>query len=114
MHPKPCPHCGVMFMARPVKNDAVAICNSCELRERKHTPKEVDMSIVQVIVYCPKTEFERLQEITMNKGISPSEYFMNLHDINMRVQDFGNDEVDVEEPKDETETQKKQKVSKKK
>lgn len=107
MHPKPCAHCGTMFMPRNLGDESPTICNNCQVREDNKKPKgEKPMSSIKIMVDCPQAEYARIEEIALNQGVSPSEYFMNLHKLNIQESWAVKEkpkakEIEPEEPKSE-------------
>lgn len=83
--PIPCAHCGTNFMRHNLDPEAPKICNNCVIRERDREktlkkPGVKDMSKIQIMIeFDPKTQVE-VEELCMNRGISYSQYFLQLHE----------------------------------
>lgn len=79
--PIPCAHCGVNFMRRDLHIDAPKICNNCILKDQIRNPKkEVKVDKIQVVLEVDQKTHAEIEEICINKGMTFSEYFLNLHD----------------------------------
>lgn len=80
MSPVPCSHCGYNFMRQSTDLDRPRLCNNCDIRDKIRYPKEEKkMETVDVIVKCPKSFYNAIEESCINKGLSPSDYFMSLY-----------------------------------
>lgn len=84
MRPKPCFHCGINFMA--AKPD-IRLCNTCERKDEEKKQQLAKgakkMSEMQILVECDAKTYAQIEEHSINKGISLSEYFLGLHQLNV-------------------------------
>lgn len=86
MPPIPCSHCGTLFMRRDLRDGAPKVCNSCENKElrrnSKGDPKMTDVNhFMRVSIELPHALYSKIEEICTSKGISFSEYFKRLHEV---------------------------------
>lgn len=82
MSPIPCSHCGNNFMRQTIDPEAPKLCNNCSLREEKRNPKKegnMELDIVNILVKCPKHLYTDIEEVCINNGTTPSDYFLKLH-----------------------------------
>lgn len=85
MHPIPCNHCGNNFMRHNLDVEAPRLCNNCEVRENLRNPKrEVKMSVVSILIQCPKEVQIEIEELCMINGTNFSQYFLSLHENAMK------------------------------
>jgi hypothetical protein len=88
MPPIPCAHCGTLFMRQTTDTEAPKLCNNCILKAAKtYTHIGTNpMSKVTIMLECDREIHIAIEEICLNKGISFSEYFLNLHALNTQVE----------------------------
>lgn len=113
----PCQHCGNNFMQALLLTEGLRLCNNCNLKNENRTQREKNMedSIVNILIKCPKEYQARIEEDCVARGIDFSKFFMNLYEDSQKKIHFSLLEEgmeDLEYPKSLDE--KKENYSKKK
>jgi len=81
MHPIPCSHCGYNFMRQTLDPEVPTLCNNCSLKEELRNPKkEKRMETVDILIKCQKQVQNEIEEICINRGVSFTKYFLDLHE----------------------------------
>lgn len=80
MPPIPCAHCGNNFMRPTNDPEAPKLCNNCIVREETRKIKgETKMQTIKIEIDCPVSTYPEIEEFCINKGISVTKYFLDLH-----------------------------------
>lgn len=86
---KNCKFCGINFMQHSTIIEIIdkQLCNTCLYREeiKNSKKKEIMSETINMIITIPKKMHAEIEEFCMNKGISFSEYFLELDHIYLKV-----------------------------
>lgn len=80
MPPIPCLYCGQNFMRTDLNPDALRLCNNCSNKEFSKNQKGIKkVDTITILIECPKEIHAEIEELCISKGLSLSNYFLDLH-----------------------------------
>lgn len=82
MPPIPCMHCGTNFMRTTSYGEIKKLCNNCLIIEKNKFRIEMK-DLVDILIKCTREEQIEVEEHCINKNITFSQYFLQLHLANM-------------------------------
>lgn len=84
MPPIPCAHCGTMFMRKDNLESSAKLCNNCLYKQMNKVKTNRGEMSMKILIECSKEQHAKIEELCINQGKNFSQYFLELHDLNMQ------------------------------